>query len=231
MLSLLLPTLSLLLPLLPLLPLTLSLCYVSFLGSAAHGYRPHWESPSAAGLHHSDYGPGSIHLPAQQPQPWHCTPPPGCSCPSPHPASPLHLYRAHSPRLHRHRSPPGGLPRFSTPHCAAHCLSGRHRPPSPREHGAPGPTLTHHPPQSVSSPVCPSDLHQRLASLHRLHWIPTESCQGQPIPLHINTGGTRREGVEELPTDLGSWGFILQVPHTNNANGAGRGDSWDRSET
>lgn len=30
--------------------------------------------------------------------------------------------------------------------------------------------------------------------------------------------------MEELPTDPGSWIFILQVPHTNNANGAGRGE-------
>lgn len=166
-------------------------------GSAAHHCRPHWEPPTAAGLHHSHDGPGSVLLPAQQPQPRHCAPPPGCRrcCrPPPHPAPPLHLHGACGPGLHRHRGPPGGLPRLGTPHRATHCLPGQHRPPGPREHGPPGPALAHHPPESVSSPVCPPDLHQRLSGLHSLHWIPTEPRQGQPVPVHIDTGRGAHEG-------------------------------------
>lgn len=208
------------------------LCCFSFPGSAAHGCRPHWESPSAAGLHHSYHGSGSVHLPAQQPQPWHCSPPPGCGCPPPCPASPLHLHSAHSPRLHQHCSPPGGIPRLSTTHRAAHCLSGQHRPPGPREHGAPGPALAHHSPQSVSGPVCPPDLYQRLASLHRLHWISTESCQGQPIPLHINTGGGppgRR--VEELPDRPGELGISTAGAAHKQCKWGREGGSWGTNET
>ncbi|XP_033049249.1 homeodomain-interacting protein kinase 2 isoform X2 [Trachypithecus francoisi] len=175
-------------------------------GSAAHHRGPHREPPTAAGLYHSHHGPGSLLLPAQQPQPRHCPPPPGCSRrrrPPPHPASPLHLHRTCGPGLHRHRGPPGGLARLGAPHRAAHCLPSQHRPPGPREHGPPGPTLTHHPPESVSSPVCPPDLHQRLASLHRLHWIPTEPRQGQPVPLHINTGGEGGREGENGPREEG----------------------------
>ncbi|XP_036284441.1 homeodomain-interacting protein kinase 2 isoform X3 [Pipistrellus kuhlii] len=162
-------------------------------GSAAHHCRPHREPPTAAGLHHPHDGPGSVLLPSQQPQPRHCAPPPGRRRrrPPPHPAPPLHLHGARRPGLHRHRGPPGGLPGLGAPHRAAHCLPGQHRPPGPREHGPPGAALAHHPPEPVSGPVCPPDLHQRLSGLHRLHWIPTEPRQGQPVPVHIDTGGAR----------------------------------------
>ncbi|XP_036184905.1 homeodomain-interacting protein kinase 2 isoform X1 [Myotis myotis] len=182
-------------------------------GSAAHHCRPHREPPPAAGLHHSHDGPGSVLLPAQQPQPRHCAPPPGCRrrCPPPHPAPPLHLHGARGPGLHRHRGPPGGLPRLGTPHRAAHCLPGQHRPPGPREHGPPGPALAHHPPESVSSPVCPPDLHQRLSSLHRLHWVPTEPRQGQPVPVHIDTGRGHGQGR--------SWASGTEDPHSSSTGG------------
>ncbi|XP_032723712.1 homeodomain-interacting protein kinase 2 isoform X2 [Lontra canadensis] len=209
-------------------------------GSAAHHRRARREPPPAAGLHHSHDGSGPVLLPAQQPQPWHCAPPPGRrsrSSPPPHPAPPLHLHGTRGLGLHRHRGPPGGLPRLSTPHRAAHCLPGQHRPPGPREHGPPGPALAHHPPESVSSPVCPPDLHQRLSSLHRLHWIPTEPRQGQPVPLHINTGrgGEGREDGQRGGGRRGKVGaglFILKMRHTNNATGqGGQGSGKDTNET
>ncbi|XP_053753335.1 homeodomain-interacting protein kinase 2 isoform X2 [Panthera pardus] len=209
-------------------------------GSAAHHRRARREPPPAAGLHHSHDGSGPVLLPAQQPQPRHCAPPPGRSCrrsPPPHPAPPLHLHGARGLGLHRHRGPSGGLPRLSTAHRAAHCLPGQHRPSGPREHGPPGPALAHHPPESVSSPVCPPDLHQRLSSLHRLHWIPTEPRQGQPVPLHINTGrgGEGREDGQRgggRRGEVGAGLFILKMRHTNNATGqGGQGAGTDTDET
>ncbi|XP_059252269.1 homeodomain-interacting protein kinase 2 isoform X1 [Mustela nigripes] len=209
-------------------------------GSAAHHRRARREPPPAAGLHHPHDGSGPVLLPAQQPQPRHCAPPPGRrsrSSPPPHPAPPLHLHGTRGLGLHWHRGPPGGLPRLGTPHRAAHCLPGQHRPPGPREHGPPGPALAHHPPESVSSPVCPPDLHQRLSSLHRLHWIPTEPRQGQPVPLHINTGrggegrgDGRRGGGRRGKAGAGL--FILKMRHTNNATGQGAGGAGtDTNET
>ncbi|XP_077915757.1 homeodomain-interacting protein kinase 2 isoform X2 [Halichoerus grypus] len=209
-------------------------------GSAAHHRRARRDPPPAAGLHHSHDGSGPVLLPAQQPQPRHCAPPPGRRCrssPPPHPAPPLHLHGARGLGLHRHRGPPGGLPRLGTSHRAAHCLPGQHRPPGPREHGPPGPALAHHPPESVSSPVCPPDLHQRLSSLHRLHWIPTEPRQGQPVPLHINTGrgGEGREDGQRgggRRGEVGAGLFILKMRHTNNATGqGGQGAGTDTNET
>ncbi|XP_030886548.1 homeodomain-interacting protein kinase 2 isoform X2 [Leptonychotes weddellii] len=209
-------------------------------GSAAHHRRARREPPPATGLHHSHDGSGPVLLPAQQPQPRHCAPPPGrrcCSSPPPHPAPPLHLHGARGLGLHRHRGPPGGLPRLGTSHRAAHCLPGQHRPPGPREHGPPGPALAHHPPESVSSPVCPPDLHQRLSSLHRLHWIPTEPRQGQPVPLHINTGrgGEGREDGQRgggRRGEVGAGLFILKTRHTDNATGqGGQGAGTDTNET
>ncbi|XP_032161852.1 homeodomain-interacting protein kinase 2 isoform X4 [Mustela erminea] len=209
-------------------------------GSAAHHRRARREPPPAAGLHHPHDGSGPLLLPAQQPQPRHCAPPPGRrsrSSPPPHPAPPLHLHGTRGLGLHWHRGPPGGLPRLGTPHRAAHCLPGQHRPPGPREHGPPGPALAHHPPESVSSPVCPPDLHQRLSSLHRLHWIPTEPRQGQPVPLHINTGrgGEGRGDGQRGGGRRGKAGaglFILKMRHTNNATGqGGQGAGTDTNET
>ncbi|XP_032257357.1 homeodomain-interacting protein kinase 2 isoform X2 [Phoca vitulina] len=209
-------------------------------GSAAHHRRARRDPPPAAGLHHSHDGSGPVLLPAQQPQPRHCAPPPGRRCrssPPPHPAPPLHLHGARGLGLHQHRGPPGGLPRLGTSHRAAHCLPGQHRPPGPREHGPPGPALAHHPPESVSSPVCPPDLHQRLSSLHRLHWIPTEPRQGQPVPLHINTGrgGEGREDGQRgggRRGEVGAGLFILKMRHTNNATGqGGQGAGTDTNET
>ncbi|XP_044918982.1 homeodomain-interacting protein kinase 2 isoform X2 [Mustela putorius furo] len=209
-------------------------------GSAAHHRRARREPPPAAGLHHPHDGSGPVLLPAQQPQPRHCAPPPGRrsrSSPPPHPAPPLHLHGTRGLGLHWHRGPPGGLPRLGTPHRAAHCLPGQHRPPGPREHGPPGPALAHHPPESVSSPVCPPDLHQRLSSLHRLHWIPTEPRQGQPVPLHINTGrgGEGRGDGQRGGGRRGKAGaglFILKMRHTNNATGqGGQGAGTDTNET
>ncbi|XP_027626311.1 homeodomain-interacting protein kinase 2 isoform X2 [Tupaia chinensis] len=193
----------------------------------------HREPPPPAGLHRAHHGAGSVLLPAQQPQPRRRPPPPGRR-PPPRAAPPLHLHGARCPGLHRHRGPPGGLARLGAPPRAAHCLPGRPRTPGPSEHGPPGPALTHHPPKSVPGPVRPPDLHQRLAGLHGLHWIPTEPRQGQPVPLHISTGrdgrGRRGRGGEGLPDPGGSRLFILKMPHTNNANGAGEGQGRDGTQ-
>lgn len=158
-------------------------------GPAAHHDRSNRESPATASLHHSNDCSGTIFLPTQQPQPWYSPSPlsSGCSCSPPRSASSLHVHSTGGSRLHRHRCPFGGFPRFSSSCGTAHCVPSQHCPPSSCQHGSTCPPISHHPPKSVSGSVCPPDLYQCIASLC-LHWISPEPHQGQPVPLHLNTG-------------------------------------------
>ncbi|CAG13124.1 unnamed protein product [Tetraodon nigroviridis] len=155
-------------------------------GSAAHGGRAKRRSPAPAGLHRPDHRrSGPLLLPSQQPLPyWKCPPAPGRHAPA-QSAPPLHLHGARCPGLDGHRGPPGGVAGLGAPRGPARELPAEPRPPGASQHGPPRAALAHPAPQPVPGPVRPPGLHQRLPGLHRLHWIPAQPHQGQPVPLPL----------------------------------------------
>lgn len=180
----------------------------SFLpGPAAHGSRAKWRSSAPAGLHHPHHRhSGPVLLPSQQPLSFgQCPPAPGRHAPA-QPAAPLHLHNPGCSGLHRHRGPPGGIAGLGAPRSPARKLPTKHRPPGPSQHGPPRAALAHPAPQPVPGPVCPPGLHQRLACLHCLHWIPAEPHQGQPVPLPL----------EKTLTDTGEPNPALLLPPKPN---------------
>ncbi|KAJ7329091.1 hypothetical protein JRQ81_015265 [Phrynocephalus forsythii] len=138
-------------------------------------------------------------FPHNKPQPRHGPSTSGCSCRGspPHPASSLYIHCTCCSGLHGHRGPFGGFPRFRSSRGTAHDIPSQHRPPGSSEHGSSCPSVAHDPPESVPGSVCPPDLYQCVSGL-RLHWISPEPHQGQPVPIHLNTG-IRKEETRHTP--------------------------------